>query len=647
MLHRLCLAIVVVFLWSLLGSAGLYADSPDASSQPSKHLEPFSLQDYQGRWYSLDDFREQNLLVIAFLGTECPLAGVYGKRLAELHQRYKDRGVAFVGVDSNVQDSLTEIAAYARRLRIEFPILKDTGNRFADALGAERTPEVFLFDRDRMLRYRGRIDDQYGISVVRPAAEQRFLEKAIEELLQGKPVSIASEPAVGCIIGRVRRPDPAATVTYSRHIAPILQKHCVSCHRPGEIGPFSLTDYAEVAGWAEMILEVVEQGRMPPWHASPEHGKFRNENRLSDEEKGLLRAWVESGAPAGNLEEVPPLPQFVEGWQLPRQPDLVIPMSDKPFSVPARGEVRYQYFVVDPGFTEDKWIQAAELRPGNRAVVHHILVFARRGPLDSDEGGLQGFLVGYVPGMRVEPLPAGMAKRIPAGSKLIFQVHYTPVGTPQEDRSELGLIFANEREVSYEVVTTSAFQRRLRIPPGEQNYRAEATRAPLVADSLLLALMPHMHLRGKAFRYEAIFPDGTRQILLDVPHYDFNWQTRYILEEPMSLPAGTRIHCTATYDNSAKNLNNPDPSQWVTWGDQTWDEMMIGYFDIALPMDVARDRRRLAVERARQIMERLDRNRDGILERQEVPPAFHRVFDRLDLDGDGKLGEEEIAQSID
>jgi hypothetical protein len=240
-----------------------------------------------------------------------------------------------------------------------------------------------------------------------------------------------------------------------------------------------------------------------------------------------------------------------------------------------------------------------------------------------------------------------MAKRIPAGSKLIFQVHYTPVGTPQEDRSELGLIFANEREVSYEVVTTSAFQRRLRIPPGEQNYRAEATRAPLVADSLLLALMPHMHLRGKAFRYEAIFPDGTRQILLDVPHYDFNWQTRYILEEPMSLPAGTRIHCTATYDNSAKNLNNPDPSQWVTWGDQTWDEMMIGYFDIALPMDVARDRRRLAVERARQIMERLDRNRDGILERQEVPPAFHRVFDRLDLDGDGKLGEEEIAQSID
>ncbi len=610
-------------------------------------LADFALKDFRGRLYRLEEFQDHRLMVVAFFGVRCPLANLYMDRLRELEQRYREKSVAFIGVNANVQDSLTEIAAFARRHRIEFPLLKDLNYQLTDQLGAERTPEVFVLDQERRVRYGGRIDDQYGIGVVRPAPEKRFLEQALDALLAGRPVSHPHEPAVGCLIGRARRADESSEVTYSRQISRILQQHCVSCHRPGEIGPFALTEYEEVAGWAEMIWEVVEQGRMPPWHASSEFGRFRNENRLSDEEKQLIRRWVEAGAPRGNPAELPDLIQWVAGWQLPRQPDLVIPITSQPFTVPATGEVRYQYFVVDPGFTEDKWIEAAELQPGNRAVVHHILVFARRSPLDADEGGLRGFLVGYVPGLRVEPLPPGMAKRIPAGSKLVFQVHYTPIGTPQQDQSRLGLIFADPAKVTHEVITTSAVQRQLHIPPNESNYRVEATRAPLPFDALLLALMPHMHLRGKSFRYEAIFPDGSREVLLDVPRYDFNWQTAYRLYEPKLLPAGTRMHCIAHYDNSAKNLNNPDPNRWVTWGDQTWDEMMIGYFDIALPINQAQARRQLATDRVRQLFEQFDRNQDKRIERAEVPRAFERVFSRLDLDHSGDLTEDELLEVIE
>lgn len=643
-----------VFLGScLLGMACIWLPSGHVPAEESsrtataigKQLAGFSLQDYRGRVYTLEDFRDRQLLVLAFLGTDCPLAKQYGVRLAELDRRYGPKGVAIVGVNSNVQDSPAEIAAYARRLKIEFPILKDVGNRLADQLGAQRTPEVVLLDANCVVRYQGRIDDQFGIGVVRAAPERRYLEEAIEELLSGKEVSHPEEPAEGCLIGRVRPTQTSAPVTYSSHVAGILHRHCVSCHRPGEIAPFALTDYQEVAGWAEMIWEVIQQGRMPPWHASPQYGKFRNDNRLTDEEKQLVRAWVEAGAPLGDPHAVPPLPTFTTGWQLPREPDLVIKVTPQPFRVPATGEVRYQYFSVDPHFTEDRWIAAAELRPGNRAVVHHILAFARQGPFDADEAGVEGFLVGYVPGLRVEPLPSGMAKRVPAGSKLVFQLHYTPIGTEQEDQSELGLIFADPKEITHEVITTSVYQRKLRIPPGAAAHRAEATGAPLPYDALLLCLMPHMHLRGKSFLYEAIYPDGTREILLDVPRYDFNWQTAYRLAEPKLLPSGTKIHCVACYDNSAKNLNNPDPTRLVTWGAQTWDEMMIGYFDIALPVEVAREHRLSRQQLAQRLLHRLDRNMNGAIDAAEVPPAYRATFDRLDTDKDGKLTEQEIIQA--
>lgn len=519
-------------------------------------------------------------MVIAFVGVECPLVAQYAKRLQELADRYATRGVGFLAIDANQQDSLAEIAHFAKNHNLTFPVLKDPGNRVADQLDARRTPEVFVLDASRRVVYAGRIDDQFTYGIQRSKAEKTYLIDALEQVLAGQPVTTPCAESVGCHIGRVLTPQANSDVTYSRQIARILQQRCVGCHRPGEIGPFSLTSYEEVAGWAPMIGEVVQQQRMPPWHANPQYGRFRNEARLTDEEKSLILRWVEAGAPEGDPAELPPPAQFTPGWQI-GQPDLVLYMADKPFRVPAEGVVRYQYFVVDPGFKEDKWVRAAECRPGNRAVVHHIIVGVlpplwKRGKEPLGEG-LGDWLVATAPGARPMILPEGYAKRIPAGSKLVFQMHYTPNGTLQEDRSAVGLVFADPQKVRWQVHTDQAANRRFQIPPGAENYEVQATRT-FNQDTLLLALFPHMHLRGKAFRYTAVFPDGTREILLDVPHYDFNWQNTYEFVEPRRMPRGSKLVCQAWYDNSEHNLANPDPTRTVRWGEQTWDEMMIGYF---------------------------------------------------------------------
>jgi peroxiredoxin len=556
-------------------------EKPAGAERAGRAIAPFTLKDYVGKEWSLDDFRDSRVVVVAFLGNECPLVGHYAGRLVELHGRYKDRGVAFVGINANQQDSLAAMAHFARTRRVEFPLLKDAGNRVADQFAAERTPEVFVLDADRKVRYVGRIDDQYTYGVQRPRATREYLAEALDALLAGKSPSTASTETVGCLIGRVFTSQKPSEVTYSRQISRILQNRCVECHRPGQIGPFSLTSYREVVGWAEMIDEVVQQRRMPPWHADPKYGHFANDARLAEEDRELIRRWVAAGAPEGDPAELPPPRKFAEGWQIGR-PDKIIYMADKPFQVPARGEVKYQYFIVDPGFTDDMWIAAAECRPGNRAVVHHIIVGVLTGDrrLVGSAEDRSDWLAATAPGARPLLLGEGYAKLIPAGAKLVFQLHYTPNGTAQEDRSSIGLVFADPATVKRIVTTQKAATRRLVIPPGDPNHRVDASHV-FASDTLLMAMFPHMHLRGKSFRYTAVYPDGKGEILLDVPRYDFNWQNSYELVEPKLMPKGTRLECVAHFDNSESNLANPDPTATVRWGDQTWEEMMIGYFAAA------------------------------------------------------------------
>jgi len=638
------------FAWAALLAPGTASAAETKATPLGREVKNFTLQDFRGKPHALSDYRDSKVVVLAFLGTECPLAKLYAARLSRLAEEYEKSGVTVLGINANCQDSITEIAAFARIHRIDFPLLKDVGNRLADQLGAVRTPEVFVLDEERAVRYWGRIDDQYGIGYVKEAPQRRDLAEALDDVLAGKKVRVPVTEVAGCHIGRVPEADAASEVTYGNQISRILQKHCVECHREGEIAPFALTEYDEVAGWARMIKEVVQQQRMPPWHASPEHGSFANDRRMSDSEKELIDRWVRAGAPRGELSRLPKPREYVSGWQLPQEPDVVLTMRDEPFEVAAEGVIRYQYFSVDPGFEEDKWVRMAEVRPGNRAVVHHILVFARpklRTAVRNRGAGGGGFLAAYVPGLRAEPFPEGMARLVPAGSKLVFQVHYTPIGSVQQDRSMIGLVLAEPDEVTHVVKTGRAAHRGLEIPPGAENHRVEAQTAAPSGTASLLAMMPHMHLRGKSFRYDAVLPGGRRKTLLDVPNYDFNWQTSYRLADPKQLPPGTRIQCTAHYDNSEANLANPDPTATVRWGDQTWNEMMIGYFEYAVPIKPASTEagRSQPASRAEQVMARFDKNEDGRVTRDELPLRLLPIHRRLDADGDGGVTPMELNES--
>lgn len=592
-------------------------ETPAERKLPSeKPLASFKLRDHRGASHSLDDCKDKKLVVIAFLGTECPVASRYAGRLAELAREFEPKGVAFLGIISNRQDSISKIAQLAKEQKVTFPLLKDVGNVVADQFEAQRTPEVFVLDDKRIVRYRGRIDDQFGISYARPKPTRRDLAIALDELLAGKSVSQPVTEVEGCYIGRVKRPSAQAPVTYTKHVAGVLNKHCVSCHHAGSLAPFALTSYTDAAGWADTIQEVIDEQRMPPWHANPKYGRFSNDNRLTDEEKHLIAQWVKSGAPQGDPKDLPPAPSLVEGWRI--KPDVVLTMP-KEFKVPAKGTVQYQFFTVDPGFKEDKWICASEARAGNRAVVHHLVVNVLppgSKPFGPDNFPID-FLAGGVPGSPPMILGDGEAKFIPAGSRLVFQVHYTPNGTAQTDRSRVALTFADPKTVRKEIRSDAAINFRFRIPPGATNHRIEADYR-FGQDTMLYALFPHMHLRGKSFRFEAIYPDKKREILLDVPRYSFDWQNAYVFAEPKRMPEGTILHCTGTFDNSAGNLNNPNPNIAVMFGEQTWEEMMVGYFDMAL---VDQDLR-LGPPRVRA----LEDGQYEVLFRYPAPPGTKSVY---------------------
>ncbi len=539
------------------------------------HIDDFTLDDYLGAAHSLSDWQDRQAIVVVFLGTECPLAKLYGQRLVEMAAKYEPLGVQFVGINANRQDTLAEMTHYARVHHIDFPLLKDPDCRVADQFGATRTPEAFLLDAKQTIRYWGRIDDQYGVGFSRGKPTSSELTTTLDELLADKPITTPKTTAVGCLISRPKPIEPRGDITYCNQISRVVQQHCIECHRDEQIAPFALATYDDVAAWSDTMLEVIDNGRMPPWHANPKHGTFRNDARMPTEDKRLFAQWVENGLPEGEPSDLPAPREFAEGWRIP-QPDIVFKMP-KVYEVPAKGVVSYQHFMFDPGFTEDKWVLASEARPGNRAVVHHLILFFVP-PEQKNfraQDALFNMIVAYAPGLPPMVGPENSALRIPAGSKLCFQVHYTPNGSSQTDISEAGLIFTDAEKVEKEFLTEAAMNYKFKIPPGANDYRVN-TSYLMRHDSLLYSLSPHMHYRGKSFRFTAHYPDDTEEILLDVPNYDFNWQNVYLLAEPKPLPAGTKVQMVAHYDNSADNLLNPDPTATVFWGDQTWQEMMIG-----------------------------------------------------------------------
>ncbi|MEM0926460.1 MAG: redoxin domain-containing protein, partial [Planctomycetota bacterium] len=642
---------------ALASDAGVQ-DQFDKSTNRSRH--PESLLDTTGGTIPIPETR---LTVYCFLGTECPLAKLYGPRLQALSSGYGENDVAFIGINSNVQDSPSEIDQYARRHRIRFPIAKDARQAVADRMGATRTPEVVLLDANGLIQYRGRIDDQYEPGIARQAPRSHDLRNAIDQYLAGEWISVPETEAVGCLITRVAKRSESseeAAFTFTRDIKPILNQHCVECHRPGEIGPFSLTDYDEVIGWAEMMLEVIDEKRMPPWHAEQGIGEFIGARVLPSEARETISRWIEDGMPKGEESDLPPAPVFTAGWHLPTKPDLELAMRPRPFTVPADGVVEYQYFVVDPGWETDRWVRAAQVIPGDASVVHHTIVFVR--PPDGTSFGGIGWLGAYVPGQRTLALPAGHARRIPAKSKLVFQMHYTPNGTESQDRTRLGIWFADEKTVTDQVTTHVALNHEFEIPPGESDFRVTLSSDSFPHDGMLLGITPHMHFRGKSFRLfakpKANEESRQPQEWLRVPHYDFNWQHWYAFSQPKSLQEIESLEMSVGFDNSMGNPFNPDPEEFVSWGDQTWEEMAVAFYDIATPLGSPLYRRptlarpsdqQLAERRERgeamadQFFAEMDLNGDGVVQRDETPDTFRAFgFYRLDLNRDRRITRSEV-----
>ncbi len=602
---------------------------------------------------------------IVFLGCDCPMARSYVSVLNQLQAEFKDSGARVVGVMSNIQDSREDIAKYASELEVAFPLVADPTGAIADQYGARRTPEAYLLDSELRLRYHGRIDDQYAPGVVRDKPTREDLRLALRQLTNGTPIRVKNTKALGCIIGRRRTSNlPALSsaeepVTFSNQIARVLNRNCTECHREGDIGPFSMQSYQDVAGWADTMMETIDDGRMPPWHASPQHGKFSNARVMPEEDKELLRKWIALGTPEGDPDQMPPaIAPANSGYVSLSDLDAEFPMRDRPFAVPASGVVEYQYFVVDPQFKTDRWVKAAEVVPGSRDVVHHGIVFVR--PPDGNAFRGVGWLTAYVPGQRFQPLPDGYARRIPAGSKFIFQMHYTPSGTERPDRSRLGIEFAEPDSVTHEVFTIAGLNQEFEIPPGESQHvvRAKVPRLPRGAH--LIAATPHMHFRGRAFKLFAERGDS-KSILLDVPNYDFNWQHTYHFEEQIALDSLDELTFEAIFDNSAANPFNPDPQQWVSWGDQTFEEMALGFFEVAVPLEPhANDNAKLArgdrLEEAsrqkridayvRRVFDAMDVDGDGVIFESEAPIVVRwRGFSRYDRNRDGKATDEEVREA--
>jgi peroxiredoxin len=576
---RLAATLAVLGLMPAVGWAANAAPPAAAKSPVGKPVADFLLKDLAGKSVALHDYKDKTAVVLFFMGVDCPISNLYLKDLADLSSRYGKQGLQIVGIQSNAGTTQARAAQHAREYNVAFPLLLDPGQRLAGQLGARRTAEIFLLDSHSVVRYHGALDDRYGYTFKRDVPQRHDLEEALKEVLAGKPVTLAETTPRGCLITRDERPASLTNVTYAKQISRILQRRCEECHRGGEVAPFALQSYDDAVEHSAMMKEVVLQRRMPPWHADPRYGHFSNDRRMEQDEIDQLLAWIDAGTPLGDAKELPAPRRWTSGWQIDK-PDFVFELPEV-VKVPATGTVDYQYYSVKTNLKQDIWIQAAEARPGNPAVVHHIIVFCHD-PKDGDEDGFGGqHVCGVAPGDPPLVLPPGVARRIPAGAELIFQMHYTPNGKAATDRSKVGFVLYKGKDKPQHFSHTQPVMNSwLRIPPGDPNWKVESS-YKFPRDAKIYQLMPHMHLRGKDFVYELKRPDGQTQVLLSVPQYDFNWQNTYRLVEPIDVPKGSTLHCVAHFDNSKDNPANPNPKKIVRWGDQTWEEMMIGWMTLA------------------------------------------------------------------
>jgi mono/diheme cytochrome c family protein len=544
---------------------------------PGERVDNFALLDHRGAFLELYYLSDAKAVVLMVHGNGCPIVRKALPELKAIRYAYRALGVEFLLINSNLQDDRETIAREAAEFEIDLPILVDGTQLIGESMGFVRTADVFVIDpKGWKLAYRGPIDDRLAYGAQKPAANHHFLADALDAVLAGKPVAVAKAEAVGCLINlpeRDRR-NEHAKISYPERIAPMLAENCASCHRAGGIGPWAMAGYEMVRGFAPMIREVVRTRRMPPWHADPHYGSFVGDRSLTAEDIKTLVHWIEAGAPRGDGPD--PLVQLDNQWSewTLGQPDLIVEVPA--FDVPATGVVDYQYPYAKNPLDRDVWIRAIEIVPGDRAVVHHVLA-GIDDPHDDRRTivGRIGELGGYAPGKNAVPYPEDTGILLRKDADFRFQMHYTPNGRATRDVTRVGYYFY-DKPPKHQLDMTVIMNAGLTVPAHAKAY-TESLEHVFDRDVMLYSLMPHAHLRGRAARFTAYYPDGGEEILLSVPKYDFSWQTTYALKSPKRLPAGTRLVFEMTWDNSAQNPANPDPDRDVHWGEQTWDEMNVGW----------------------------------------------------------------------
>ncbi len=554
---------------------------------PGERVADVSLTDVEGKKTTLAGLTGKSGAVLIIRDAECPVTQRYSPRMAELEKEFTPKGYTFTYVDVTPH-SAAESKADAAKYSLTGRTILDADRKVVNALRASSAAEAFVIDARGTLRYRGAIDDQYGIDFSHDAPTISYLREALNRVSAGREIISRQTDAPGCVLPTEQTAaGTPRTVTYHNRISRLIQENCQSCHRAEGNAPMPLDTYKQVADRRATIEFMTKSGRMPPWFAHKKVGVWSNDRSLSDRDLKDLITWASKGAPEGKATEAPLPKKYVKGWNI-GTPDAIVAASDT-FKVPAQGVVEYKYSYTKTNFDEDKWVTAMEIRPEAMKAVHHVIVFIEEPGREPDgrkrkpgepapQGGLAGFFSATAPGTPAMFYPEGMAKKLPKGAWLKFQIHYTPNGTEYTDNTKIGFIFT-DKPATQEVQTRAAANTRFEIKPYEkdQTFFAEVA---FPRGGTLLNLFPHAHTRGQAFKYDIIDATGKdTTTILDVPHYNFNWQTYYAFKKPLEVAPGSKLRVTAKYDNTKDNPFNPDPSKTVHFGEQTFEEMMIGYFD--------------------------------------------------------------------
>ncbi len=547
----------------------------DAAPLPAK-ADNFQLVDQNRDAHDLYYSTTAPAIVLLTHAPDDPVSQASGAALSELRKTYKDSGAVFYMLAS-AEGFTREAAAQAAEAGgfADIPVLVDETQLVGEQLGVTRGAEAFVIDpKSWKVVYRGPIDSRFGEHPTKDAS-QAYLKTTLDSMIAGGMVEPASLASGGAEIAFPGRDNAAvhAQISYAADIAPMLVEKCASCHAEGGIAPFAMNSYELVKGFAPMIREAVRTNRMPPFFADRHTGEWLHDNSLSVAEQRTLIHWIEAGAPRGDGEDlltqaVQPAPEWPLG-----KPDLILTLP--PFQVPASGVVEYQYPAVANPLKETKWLRASTIIPGDRSSVHHVLSgYMTEMPKNGApalQTKWQGSMGSYTPGQEAQILPHNTTVELPPGGAIGFQLHYTPMGKDLTDVTRVGLYFHDKPP---EFIKRSAViaDATIKLQPHQGNQR-EIAYMTFPADALLYTAYPHAHYRAVQANLTAEYPDGTKELLLDLPRYDFNWQRDYDFKEPKLIPKGTRMVARFTYDNSALNKANPDPSKLVTWGDQTFEEM--------------------------------------------------------------------------